>query len=175
MENDNFKTRLTKVKALLFDVDGVLTDGSITLMENGDQVRTMNIKDGFALQLAVKKGFLVGIISGGRSEAVRKRMEYLGVQDIILGAFRKTEHYEDYLATYSLEPHQVLYMGDDLPDFEVMQRVGVPVCPADAVPEIRQLSIYVSLFGGGKGCVRDVVEQTMRAQGKWSDGERFVW
>ena len=138
----NFKESLKNIKALLLDVDGVLTDGSITLMENGDMVRTMNIKDGYAIQQAVKKGLLIGVITGARSEAVKTRLKYLGVQDVYIGAFDKLDVYKQYKEIYNLNDNEIIYMGDDLPDYEIMQRVGLPVCPADAVPEIRNLSCF---------------------------------
>ena len=172
---ENFKTKLTRVKAFIFDVDGVLTDGSVTLMPDGDQLRVMNIKDGYALQLAVKKGYKVAIISGGKSEMVRKRLNGLGITDVHLGAHTKIDTYKEYIEIHNLNPEEILYMGDDLPDYEVMQRIGVPTCPNDAAQEIKEISIYVSDKPGGKGCVRDVIEQVMRAHGNWFDKEGFVW
>jgi 3-deoxy-D-manno-octulosonate 8-phosphate phosphatase (KDO 8-P phosphatase) len=171
----NFKERLNTVKAFIFDVDGVLTDGSVTLMPDGEQVRVMNIKDGYALQLAVKKGFHVAIISGGKSEMVRKRLHGLGVTDVYLGAHTKIDVYKEFTEIHQLKDDEILYMGDDIPDYEVMQRVGVPTCPADAASEIKSISIYISDKSGGKGSVRDVIEQTLRVQDKWLDKEGFVW
>jgi len=172
---ENFKTRLTRVKAFIFDVDGVLTDGSVTLMPDGEQVRVMNIKDGYALQLAVKKGYKVAIISGGRSEMVRKRLNGLGITDVYLGISDKTDTYKEFIEVNGISPDEVLYMGDDMPDYEVMKRVGVPTCPKDAVHEIKDLCMYVSQQKGGKGAVRDVIEQVMKVQGKWMETEGFVW
>ena len=172
---ENFKQLLNAVTTFIFDVDGVLTDGSVTLMSTGDQVRTMNIKDGYALQLAIKKGYKVAIISGGKSESVRLRMQGLGITDVYLGAENKLEIFENYLIENELNGTQVLYMGDDIPDYEVMTKVAVAVCPADAAPEIKALCTYISHLSGGQGCVRDVIEQTMRVQGKWFDKEGFVW
>ena len=171
----NFKQLLSSVNTFIFDVDGVLTDGSVILMSDGEQVRKMNIKDGFALQLAVKKGYKVAVISGGKSEAIRTRLNGLGIHDVFLGVANKLEVFNDYLANNTLSPNQVLYMGDDLPDYEVMQNVGIAACPIDSAPEIIALSIYVSRQKGGEGCVRDVIEQTMRLHNKWFDNLGFVW
>lgn len=172
---ENFKTLLTNVKAFVFDVDGVLTDGSVTLMPDGEQVRIMNIKDGYALQLAIKKGYKIAIISGGRSEMVRKRLNGLGITDVYLGISDKTDAFKEFLEIYELNASNILYMGDDIPDHEVMKRVGVPTCPKDAAPEIRNISLYVSDKNGGKGAVRDVIEQVMKVQGCWFDADGFVW
>lgn len=171
----NFKELLGTVNTFIFDVDGVLTDGSVTLMPDGEQVRKMNIKDGYALQLAIKQGYRVAIISGGKSEAIRTRMNGLGITDVFLGVSNKLEKLDDYLMATDSSINQVLYMGDDLPDYEVMYKVGVAVCPRDAAPEIISLCSYVSHFKGGEGCVRDVIEQTMRLHSKWFDKNGFVW
>ena len=167
MMDENFKQKLNRVKLLMFDVDGVFTDGTLILLENGDQVRSFNIKDGFAVQLAIKAGVKIAVITGARSEAVKKRLNYLGIEDVYLGVHDKIEKYEDYKHSYGYQDEEILYMGDDLPDYDIMKRVGVPVCPGDAVHEIQNLSIYVSHHGGGKGCVRDVIEQYMRLKGLW--------
>ncbi len=172
---ENFKTKLTKVKAFIFDVDGVLTDGSVTLMPDGEQVRIMNIKDGYALQLAVKKGYKIAIISGGKSEMVRKRLLGLGITDIYLGVHTKIDVYKELIEIYNISPEEILYMGDDLPDYEVMQQIGVPTCPNDSAVEIKDISIYVSDKKGGEGAVRDVIEQVLRVQGQWFSKEGFVW
>jgi 3-deoxy-D-manno-octulosonate 8-phosphate phosphatase (KDO 8-P phosphatase) len=172
---ENFKTKLTRVKAFMFDVDGVLTDGSVTLMPDGEQVRIMNIKDGYALQLAVKKGYKIAIISGGKSEMIRKRMNGLGVTDVYLACFNKIEVYKELLEIYDVKPEEILYMGDDIPDYEVMKRVGIPTCPNDSVQEIKDISLYVSHQNGGKGAVRDVIEQVLKLHGHWKDHDGFVW
>jgi 3-deoxy-D-manno-octulosonate 8-phosphate phosphatase (KDO 8-P phosphatase) len=172
---ENFKTRLNSIKAFIFDVDGVLTDGSVTLMPDGEQVRIMNIKDGYALQLAIKRGYKIAIISGGRSEMVRKRLNGLGITDIFLGASDKADPFNEFISTYSLDPAEILYMGDDMPDLDVMKRVGIPTCPQDSAPEIKSISLYISHINGGKGAVRDVIEQVMKAQRKWADKDGFVW
>ena len=171
----NFKEDLQKINAFLFDVDGVFTNSNVYLHPGGDLMRSMNIKDGFAIQYAVKKGYLVGIISGGDSESVRARFQKLGIIDIYLKSSDKKNDYMDFILKYSLKDDEVLYMGDDIPDYEVMKRVGFPCCPADAVEEIKSLSKYISDKNGGQGCVRDVVEQVLRLQGKWMHNDAFHW
>ena len=164
--NENFKQRLKNVKCFIFDVDGVLTDGSLILME-GEQIRTMNIRDGFAMKLAIDSGFRIAIISGGNSKGVSDRLIKLGITDIFLGIENKPAKMDDLMNQYKLRNEEILYMGDDLPDYECMKRSGVPCCPNDAAPQIAEISIYVSPFSGGKGCVRDVIEQTLRLNGRW--------
>ena len=163
----NYKTKLKDIKALIFDCDGVLTDGSVTLMPNGEQVRRMHTRDGYALQLAVKEGFIVAIISGGSSAAVKTRMNRLGVHDVYLGCHNKVEALNELMHMYDLSPENILYMGDDLPDYQIMQMVGLPTCPDNAAAEIKNLSDYISPKKGGEGCARDVIEQTLKIQGKW--------
>ena len=167
---------LKKIKALFFDVDGVLSAETIGMDANGDPMRTVNIKDGYALQLAVKAGLHIAIITGGKTEAIRKRYEGLGIKDIFLGAAVKTKEYQLLLDKYQLSPEEELYMGDDIPDYEVLRLVGLPCCPADAAPEIKQICKYISHRNGGYGCGRDVVEQVLKAHGKWmSHSEAFGW
>ncbi len=167
---------LRKIRALVFDVDGVLSCSTITLSNDGVPCRTVNIKDGYAIQLAVREGLLVAIITGGRVEAVRRRYEGLGVKDIYLGAAVKTVAYDELKKKYGLSDEEILFMGDDIPDHEVMSQCGCPCCPADAAPEIKGVSLYVSHVAGGEGCVRDVMEQVLRAQGKWmADKTAFGW
>ena len=167
---------LRKIKALAFDVDGVLSGETILLYPGGEPMRTVNIKDGYALQLAVKMGLHVAIITGGRTEAVRRRYENLGVPDVYLGCAVKIKTYEEWLRKYGLTDEEVLYMGDDIPDYEVMRRVGCPCAPADAAPEIKEAAIYISHLRGGYGCGRDVIEQVLRSQGKWlKDEKAFGW
>ncbi len=163
----SYKEYLKHINTFIFDVDGVLTDGTIMVTTQGEMYRTMNIKDGYALKTAVEKGYHVCIISGGNNEGVRVRLQNLGIKDVFLGAHNKTKILEDYLKEKNVELRNTLYMGDDLPDFEVMQEVGLPTCPQDAVQEIKAISKYVSHKKGGKGCVRDVLEQVMKVQGKW--------
>jgi len=164
--NTNFKQRLKNVKCFILDVDGVLTDGSLILMP-GEQYRVMNIRDGYAMKEAILAGFKLAIISGGHSESVRDRLIRLGITDIYLGIDSKKEIMDQLMQKYKLSEDEILYMGDDLPDYECMKRSGVPCCPNDAVHEITEISVYVSPVAGGKGCVRDVIEQTLRLHGKW--------
>ncbi len=169
---------LTRIKALVFDVDGVLSTTVMDLSETGDPVRTVNVKDGYSLQLAVKKGLKIGIITGARVQSLRKRFVALGVpdQDVYIASKVKVQDWADFLTRNGLDASQVLYMGDDIPDYEVMKECGLPCCPADACPEIQNLSRYISPFDGGHGCVRDVVEQVMKVQGLWlSDSQAFGW
>lgn len=167
---------LKKIKALVFDVDGVLSRETIPVAQSGEPMRTVNIKDGYALQLAVKCGLHVAIITGARNEAVKVRYKGLGINDIYIGASVKKECLEEFMLMYELAPEEILYMGDDIPDYEVMQMCGLPVSPCDAAVEIKQLSKYISSVRGGEGCVRDVVEQVLRAQGRWMDeANAFGW
>lgn len=167
MEQKNFKELLRNVRGMVFDVDGVLTDGTLLLMPDGELVRTMNIRDGIVMKQAVKKGYHVCIITGGNNAAVKQRLNRLGITDIYMKTENKWEAMKEFLASYDLKTEEVLYMGDDLVDHEAMTKIGVPVCPKDAVPEIKEISLYVSHIDGGKGCVRDVIEQVMKVQGKW--------
>jgi len=149
-----FLQRLKEVTTFIFDVDGVLTDGSILASESGEFLRSFNIKDGYALQLAVKRGYLVCIISGGKGAAMQKRFDGLKLQEVFLDVSDKVKVYETLVSKYKLEPKQVLYMGDDVPDLKIMALVGVPTCPA---------------FDGGKTAVRDIIEKVLRVQGTWFD------
>jgi 3-deoxy-D-manno-octulosonate 8-phosphate phosphatase (KDO 8-P phosphatase) len=171
----NFKEGLKAVKAFVFDVDGVLSSPEVFLHPTGEIMRSMNTKDGYALQYAVKHGYPVAIITGGNTESVAMRFKGLGITDIYLASSYKLDDFKDFLFKYDLEPGDVLYMGDDLPDLEVMKMVGIPCCPADAVEEIKSVAHYISPFKGGKGCVRDVMEQVLRLQGRWNNGEPFTW
>lgn len=167
---------LQKIRAIVFDLDGVLSGSTIALDLEGTPLRTVNIKDGYAIQLAMKMGLRIAIISGCMIEAVRMRYEGLGMEDIYLGAAVKIKTYEEFKAKYGYADEEVMFMGDDIPDLEVMRRVGCPVCPKDACHEVREVSIYVSDRNGGEGCGRDVIEQTLRAQGKWlKDEHAFGW
>ena len=171
----NYKEKLNHVSTFIFDVDGVLTDGSVLMIPGHAPVRNFNSKDGFIIQLAMKKNYRIAIITGGSSDAVKERLNFLGVKDVFLSANEKKPVLEAYMKEHNLKPEEVLYMGDDLPDYDVMQTVGVACYPADAAPEIKAISDYVSLKLGGKGCVRDVIEQTLKVQHRWmEDGDR-VW
>ena len=167
---------LNKIKAIIFDVDGVLSAETITLSIEGEPLRTVNIKDGYAIQLAQKSGLRIVILTGGKTEAVRLRYERLGVEDIYMGCAVKVKTYDEFLNKYGLTDEEVMYMGDDIPDLEIMRRVGCPVCPKNACQEVQEASVYVSHCMGGYGCGRDVIEQTLRAQGKWlKDEKAFGW
>ena len=167
---------LKKIKALVFDIDGVLSGETIPMNADGEPMRTVNIKDGYAIQLAVKSGLVVAIITGGKSDSILKRYEALGVRDIYMGASVKTREYGLLTEKYGLKPEEILYMGDDIPDYEVMSLCGLPCCPADAAPEIKEISRYISHRNGGYGCGRDVIEQVLKAQDKWmSHSHAFGW
>lgn len=164
-----FLEQLKQITTLIFDVDGVLTNGDIIASGSGEFLRTFNIKDGYALQLAVKRGYHVCIISGGKGEAMQKRFEGLGINNIFLGVSDKVAVYHSLCEKYQLKHTEVLYMGDDIPDLKVMQLVGLPTCPADAVPEIKAIAQYISPYTGGKTAVRDVIEKVLKVQQKWFD------
>jgi len=163
----SYKEIMPEITTFIFDVDGVLTNGEVTITTDGELIRNMNTKDGFALKTAVLEGFNVCIISGGNNEGVRTRLNGLGVQDIYLGTHHKIEQFQTYINSKNINPKNILYMGDDIPDYLVMKKVGLPSCPKDAVPEIQEISLYISQKKGGKGCVRDVIEQVLKVQGKW--------
>jgi len=171
----NFKEDLVRVKAFIFDIDGVLSLQTITLNSFGVPNRTVNLRDGYALQLAVKKGYKIGVISGSSSKEYQKRLKLLGVKDIYLNSRSKIEHFNNFLEKHNLNKSDVLFMGDDIPDYEVMKAAGVPVCPSDADSEIKQLSSYISDKKGGEGCVRDVIEQVLRLNNDWMDSDAFTW
>jgi 3-deoxy-D-manno-octulosonate 8-phosphate phosphatase (KDO 8-P phosphatase) len=171
----NFKEDLANVKAFVFDIDGVLSTQTIPLNVFGIPNRTVNLRDGYALQLAVKKGYHIGIISGSSSKEYMKRLRLLGVKDVYLSSRSKLEDFNDFLKKHNLERTNVLFMGDDIPDYEVMKEAGLPVCPSDADSEIRQVAAYVSDKKGGEGCVRDVIEQVLRLHNKWMDTDAFTW
>ncbi|MFC5683910.1 KdsC family phosphatase [Flavobacterium sp. MAHUQ-51] len=163
----SYKELMNDITTFIFDVDGVLTDGSVFVNNDGEMLRTMNIRDGYALKAAVESGYNVCIISGGSNEGVRVRLRNLGIKDIYLGTPDKVETFDQYIDINQIQPEQVLYMGDDIPDYHVMQIVGLASCPQDAAPEIKGISKYISHKNGGKGAVRDVIEQVMKVQGKW--------
>lgn len=166
---------LSEVNTFIFDYDGVMTDGTVYMDSNGDPLRTSNVKDGYALQLASKLGFHLAVISGAVVTNITKRLNMLGVKDVFTGVPDKVLKLEEYMEQYHLTPNQVIYMGDDIPDLKVMQKVGVPVCPADAAEEVKQISAYISHCPGGRGCVRDVIERTLKIQGKWLTAKAYSW
>jgi len=163
----SFKELMNDITTFVLDVDGVLTDGTIHVTQNGEMLRNMNIRDGYAMKAAVENGYNVCIISGGKNDGVRIRLNNLGIKEVHLGVHDKVVILQKYLKNYNIDPSQVLYMGDDIPDYWVMQQVGLPSCPQDAVPEIKSVSRYISHKLGGQGAVRDVIEQVMKVQGKW--------
>jgi 3-deoxy-D-manno-octulosonate 8-phosphate phosphatase (KDO 8-P phosphatase) len=167
MSSKNYKTLLNKVTTFVFDVDGVLTNGKILVTTGGEMYREMNTRDGFAMKYALLKGFKIGIISGGTNLGVKKRLEDLGVNKVYLGIHEKDIAFDDFVNSYNINPEEVLYMGDDIPDMSVMERVGVATCPQDAVPDVKRIADYVSHKNGGDGCVREILEQVMRVQNKW--------
>lgn len=169
----SYKQKLSEIRAFVLDVDGVLTNGQVLVTTEGELLRSMNIKDGYALKTAVDMGMAICIISGGSNEGVRKRLAGLGIQHIHLGVKDKVQVLNDFLSSAGIDASQALYMGDDLPDYTVMQHTGMACCPQDAVSEIKAISDYVSHKNGGMGCVRDVVEQTLKVQDKWPVGNRI--
>jgi 3-deoxy-D-manno-octulosonate 8-phosphate phosphatase (KDO 8-P phosphatase) len=164
----NILEKFQEISTFIFDVDGVLTDNRLVVFENGQLVRTMNARDGYAMKLAVEAGYRICIITGGKSEGVILRLKGLGIEDIYSGIRNKLEVYEEYCYAHELDQEQILYMGDDVPDYWTMRHVGLPTCPQDACGEILSVAQYVSPFKGGDGCVRDVIEKVMKLQGKWS-------
>lgn len=163
----NYLEAFRQIRTFIFDVDGVLTNNLVLILEDGKLLRQMNIRDGYAIKRAVQTGFRVCVITGGKSEGVRERLQALGVTDIYLGRQEKLEAYEELVEAYTLKEEEILYMGDDVPDYPVMRKVGLPTCPADAAPEVLAIARYVSGYRGGEGCVRDVIEKVLRLQGKW--------
>ena len=171
----NYKEKLKHITTFIFDFDGVLSDGKVWVGGNGDQIRNTNVKDGYAIQYALKQGFRICVISGGYSEGMKKRYDIFQGMDIFLKVSDKVEVYNEYLQSNHLTAQEVLFMGDDIPDYEVMKLVGVKACPHDAAIEIQEIADYISGFKGGEGCVRDVIEHTMRLQGKWFQKGASVW
>tara|TARA_R110000868_G_scaffold20144_2_gene85573 strand:- start:639 stop:1166 length:528 start_codon:yes stop_codon:yes gene_type:complete len=165
----SYKEYLKNITTFVFDVDGVFTDGKLLITESGEMLRTMDVKDGYALKTALNKGYNICIISGGTNEGVRERLKALGVSDIYLGAHKKEVPLKEYLATNNIKPENVLYMGDDLPDIPPMLLIGLPTCPQDAVQEVKAVCKYISHKNGGQGCVRDVLEQVLKVRGDWYD------
>lgn len=174
MKKENYKIILNNINTFLFDVDGVLTDGSV-ILHSGEVIRTMSSKDSYALQYASKLGYNIFIVTGGNSEEVKMRLEGLGVTEVVLNSRNKVNVFNELQVKYNLDEKTCCYMGDDIPDYALMELIGLAVAPQDAVSEIKSVSDYVSPFGGGKGCVRDIIEQTLKAQGKWMLPEAHEW
>lgn len=167
----SYKSKLKNIKAFVFDVDGVFTDGSVVLMPDGSMSRIMNVLDGYAVNKAIKNSYIVACITGGNDPMVKHRLNYLGVTDYYPKSHYKIEDFEDFKAKYSLKNEEILTMGDDIPDYEMIKISGIGACPINAVAEIKEIADYISPIHGGKGCVRDVIEQVMKVQGKWIDDE----
>ena len=170
----NFKEDIVKTEAFLLDVDGVMTDGGIIPLANGDFIRKYYAKDGYAIAYAIRMGYKIGIITGGRGETLKLRLQMLGIKDIYMDCMDKIAAMHDFFTRHGLNPEHVIYMGDDIPDLECMRAVGIPVCPADSASEVIEASRYVSEFSGGCGCVRDIIEQVLRARGDWARDSKGV-
>ncbi|MBK9292450.1 MAG: HAD-IIIA family hydrolase [Bacteroidetes bacterium] len=171
----NYKSLLRNINTFVFDYDGVMTDGVIVLNNDGEPLRTANVKDGYALQLIRKLGYHIAIISGGYSPSMLRRFESLNIENVFLGVSNKLEVFEQFLQQHHIQPEQVVYMGDDIPDYRPMKLAGVPVCPSDAAEEIKRISVYISRYPGGHGCVRDIIEQVLKVQGRWMTDEAHHW
>lgn len=165
----NYLEKFRDIHTFIFDVDGVLTNSELIVLENGKLLRKMNVRDGYALKKAVAEGYRVCIITGGNSTGVVERLEALGIENVYKGVDDKLEVFEEYIDIYDIDPDGILYMGDDLPDYETMRRVGLPACPADAAIEIVQISQYKSPIKGGDGCARDVIEKVLKLHNRWTD------
>ncbi|NER11469.1 3-deoxy-D-manno-octulosonate 8-phosphate phosphatase (KDO 8-P phosphatase) [Muriicola jejuensis] len=163
----SYKTQLKNITTFIFDVDGVLTDGLVLVTSEGELLRKMNVQDGYSIKTAIQKGYRICIISGGTNEGVTKRLKGLGVEDVYLGTHNKAEILARYMDQHTIDPEEVLYMGDDIPDIPAMQKAGLPCAPQNATPEVKAISKYISHKKGGEGCVRDVIEQVLKVRGDW--------
>ncbi|GAK96991.1 3-deoxy-D-manno-octulosonate 8-phosphate phosphatase [Nonlabens tegetincola] len=164
----NYKELLNDVTTFILDVDGVLTDGRLLISESGELLRTMNARDGYAIKTALNNGYKVCIITGGRNDGVKSRLMGLGVEDVFLNASDKMVQMREYVAKHNLTTEEILYMGDDMPDLPALEYAGVATCPQDAIQEVKSICNYISHRNGGDSCVRDVIEQVMKVQGKWN-------
>ena len=167
--SEHYLRLLPNISTLIFDVDGVLTNGMVTIMPNGEQIRSLSSKDGFAIQLAIRKGLRICVITGGSSQSVKSALQDLGIQDVYLKVSNKIDTYDDIKIMYDLKDEEIMYMGDDLPDYEVMKTVGIPACPSNAAREILDISKYISDQKGGEGCARDIIEKVLRAKKMWME------
>jgi 3-deoxy-D-manno-octulosonate 8-phosphate phosphatase (KDO 8-P phosphatase) len=172
---NDYRERLKHISTLIFDYDGVLSDGKILFTENGEQLRNGNVKDGYAIQLAKKMGYRLAVISGGNSNGMKTRCELLQLSHYFLGVHDKIKLYETFKKEYNLNDAEILFMGDDIPDYPLMQKAGISSCPANAAKELREIAHYISPMNGGDGCVRDVIEQVLRAQNNWMTPQAFIW
>lgn len=170
----SYKEKLNHIKTVILDVDGVLTDNSLILLPTGEMVRTMNCRDGYAIKLALKQGIKIAVITGGNDQAVVERLKYLGIYDIYVNANDKIDAFEDLVFSYGLNPDEIAYMGDDYPDIAVMNKVGLACCPNDACMDVRKIAEYISPENGGKGCVRDLLEQILKVQNKWYQNNEHI-
>jgi 3-deoxy-D-manno-octulosonate 8-phosphate phosphatase (KDO 8-P phosphatase) len=171
----NYRENLKEITTFIFDFDGVLSDGKIYVMGDGEQVRSTNTKDGYALHYALRKGYRVAVISGGYSESMKERYKNFSDMDIFLRVSNKVEVFNQYITEKGIKPDEVLYMGDDIPDYKLMLLVGVKCCPADACEEVKSIADYISYQAGGNGAVRDVIEQTLKAQERWFEEDACIW
>jgi len=171
----NYREKLKNIKAFVFDYDGVLTNGNVYITESGTQLRQGSVRDGYALQLARKKGFHIAVITGSHDKGIEKRCQFLNIEDVFLGVSNKKETFVQYLQDKQLQPQEILFMGDDVPDYELMKMAGIPCCPVDACEEIKSVSEYISPLHGGRGCVRDVIEQVLKIKGMWMNDDAFHW
>ncbi|NTV84625.1 MAG: HAD-IIIA family hydrolase [Bacteroidales bacterium] len=171
----NYKELLKHITAFVFDYDGTLTDGTVILLDEGEPLRTANVRDGYAIQLAIKKGYHVAIISGGRSKSMTNRFSMLKVRHVYLGIENKLDTLKEFMEGNGLKKENVLYLGDDIPDYHAMKYCGVAACPADAAEEIKAASHYISHYKGGEGCARDVIEQVLKVQDQWMKDDGFSW
>jgi len=172
---NNYREKLQKITTFIFDFDGVLSDGKIWVLPDGEQMRATNVKDGYAMQYALRKGYRIAIISGGIGESMRLRYQTFKGIDIFLKVHDKVECFNAYIEKNKINPEEVLYMGDDIPDYELMKLCGLKCCPTDACTEIKEIVEYISYVNGGCGCVRDVIEQTLRAQNRWMEEDACIW
>lgn len=172
---ENYKSILKNIKTLIFDVDGVFTDNRVILFPGMEPVRSFSARDGYAIQYALKKGLTLVIITGGKSESVLKHLKYFGIEHVYISIQNKEQKLNEYLKQTKSNLEEVLYMGDDIPDMKVMKMAALACCPQDAVNEIKQICNYVSPYKGGHGCVRDIIEQTLKVQGKWMEEDAHDW
>jgi len=172
---DNYKSILKNITTLIFDVDGVFTDNRVILFPGMEPVRTFSARDGYAMQYAIKKGLKLAVITGGKSETVAERLAEMGLTHIYSGVHNKEEKLNEFIKETGTSVDEILYMGDDIPDLKVLKLVGLSCCPQDAVREVKSICNYVSPFKGGYGCVRDIIEQTLKVQGKWLDNDAYEW
>ena len=171
----NYKELLKNITTFVFDIDGVLAKSSVIVFSENEPLRLINVKDGYAIQFAIKKGYNICVISGGSSEAMRERLNLLGIKNVYMKVHNKLSVIEEYAETNGIDYKNILYMGDDIPDYEAMKKVGLPTCPKDASQEIKSIQLYISNIRGGDGCVRDVIEQVLKIKNEWMDNEAFHW